>query len=789
MSIETNCFRIEGLDTVLTQYRLFQIVGLRRDGPEYYANIQRIIRRLSFLMKAPVTTDDISDETFLVIPKGYGNPPDHITLVGAVATLKDTGREINIQFDTDSTELDTVRLRFLQFAIQNPLWSDSRLWLPSTGRPFFSKNPDKQLGGLDLFTGFAARVARHPEGGFGLIVDLRRKLVSRSSLGASATRDQITKLKGRSCVYRMGEKWFEVSISGMDDRNVGEPSIPLNGKPVSLLEYLHTQSPKPVPSSIAHLRTDGAAIYYRTNGPEQKAAPAELCYLVEDTHTAEGARNQPETVIDPHVRYPEITNIIRTFFKSIRVGNTVLSVRDEPSRVPERAFEVPTLRFGNEVTLRPDAHASRGAALQDYGKRRMTLLSDPEAGFYVRSLFDRQYIILPKSIANSSGERFMADLKKQVEVLYPDGGGYTPEVIEYDDLTGRRDFVGQSRAIRAAIEAAHVKPGCVVVMQHRHERRPRSADQLSAWTVKELSRQFELTAAVIHTDMVKRAYGTITRNGETQYVIRDSESRRFLGYLRNVAINKILLTNGKWPFVLDMHLHADVIIGIDVKHSTAAFTLIADGGRIIRFQTSPSKQKEQLLRNQVAKYVIELISKEQRHVKRPPKNIVIHRDGRAWPSEIDGIRDACALLAKDGIIDPAWQLTVVDISKSAPAPVRFFETAPSHTGRGLSIENPLVGVWTAFTDDEAYVSTTGRPFRIPGTANPLHIRRAHGNMPVEQCAEDVFSLSCLSWPRPEGAMRLPISIKLCDRTLFDEAAEYDEDAIEFEKPDVAGGTQ
>ena len=28
-------------------------------------------------------------------------------------------------------------------------------------------------------------------------------------------------------------------------------------------------------------------------------------------------------------------------------------------------------------------------------------------------------------------------------------------------------------------------------------------------------------------------------------------------------------------------------------------------------------------------------------------------------------------------------------------------------------------------------------------------------------------------------MRLPLSIKLCDRSLFDEATEYDQDAIEF----------
>jgi hypothetical protein len=788
MSIEMNCFRIEGLATLLTQYRLFQILGLPREGGEYYANIQRIIRRLSFQMRAPVTTHDVHGECFLVIPKGYGNPPDYITLVGTVATLKDTGQEIEIRFDVNSDELDPVRLRFLQFAIQNPLWSDSRLWLPSTGRPFFSKNPDKQLGSLDLFTGFALRIAPHPEGGFGLIVDLRRKLLSRSSLGANVTRDQITKLKGRSCVYRMGNKWFEVSLSGMDDRKVGQPSIPWNGKPVSLLEYLHTQSPKPVPPSIAHLKTDGSAIYYRTTGPQQKAAPAELCYLVEDTHTAEGARNQPETVIDPQTRYPEIKDVIETFFKSIKVGNTVLSVRAVPSLVSEPVFQVPALRFGKDATLRPDSFGNRDAAIQEYGRRRMTLLSHADAGFYVRSLFDRQYLVLPRSIANSSGERFIADLKTQVEALYPDGGGYNPEVIEYDDLTGSRDFVGQSRAIKAALEAAGVMPGFAVVMQHRHDRRPRSADQLAAWTVKELSRQFELQVSVIHTDMVKRAYGTIQRNGETQYAVKEPESRRFQGYLRNVAINKILLTNGKWPFVLDTHLHADIVIGIDVKNSTAAFTLIADGGRIIRFQTSPSKQKEQLLRSQVAKYVSELITKEANHVKRRPKAVVIHRDGRSWPCEIDGIRDACQALAKRGVLDDGWQLTVVEISKSAPAPLRFFNTTPSNSGRGPWIENPSVGCWTKFTGGEAYVCTTGRPFKIPGTAIPLHIKRAYGEMPIEQCAGDVFSLSCLTWPRPEGAMRLPISIKLCDRTLFEEAADYDEDAIEFAE-DASGGTQ
>ena len=38
MSIETNCFRIDGLDALNATYRLFQIVGLYRDGSDYYGN-------------------------------------------------------------------------------------------------------------------------------------------------------------------------------------------------------------------------------------------------------------------------------------------------------------------------------------------------------------------------------------------------------------------------------------------------------------------------------------------------------------------------------------------------------------------------------------------------------------------------------------------------------------------------------------------------------------------------------------------------------------------------------
>jgi hypothetical protein len=416
---------------------------------------------------------------------------------------------------------------------------------------------------------------------------------------------------------------------------------------------------------------------------------------------------------------------------------------------------------------------------RDYARRRLALLDDKNAGFFEQSTLVRQHLVMPKSIANSSGPQFVAALKAQVASLYPNGAGYEPELIVYDDLTGPRNFVAQSRAIKAAMEAARVQPGFALVVVHRYARRARSADQLAAWTVKEFSHLFQNTASVIHTDTIRRAYVGVPQGGQTRYIVKEAERKRLTGYIRNVAINKVLLTNGKWPFVLSSALHADVIIGIDVKTNTAAFTLIAEGGRVIRLATSPSGQKEQLLKNQVAQYVEDLIRKERRYLTKVPKQIVIHRDGRAWPSEISGVQEACHRLAKDGLIDAHWQLTILEIAKSAAAPMRMFYVRLGHDGRPPVAENPLVGTWIDVDEDEGFVCTTGRPFRIPGTANPLHVNRVHGTMPIAKCLEDVFALSCLTWGRPEGVTRLPISIKLCDRSLYDEAAEYDQDEIAF----------
>ena len=327
----------------------------------------------------------------------------------------------------------------------------------------------------------------------------------------------------------MGHIWFEVTLAGLSDLSIGIPSIPLDGEAVSLLDYLHRKSRKPVPASIANLSPDGAAIYYRTNGPEQRSAPAALCYLVEDTHSRGGAKYQRETVIDPQDRRPQINQVVKTFLRQVSVRDVNFSVSEGAGSTKTKPFLPPDLRFGNDKTLSFDrSEPNADTALKNYGRSRLMLLKNKDVGFFNQSLLDRQYFVLPKSVEDSYGSQFIKDLKEQVDDLYPNVGGYNPEVIVYDDLNIRRDFVGQSRAIRKAVETINVRPGYALVMVHRYGRRPRSADQLAAWTVKEFPDLFGLNAAVIHTDMAKNAYGSMTSGDTTRYVVKSAERKTSL---------------------------------------------------------------------------------------------------------------------------------------------------------------------------------------------------------------------------------------------------------------------
>jgi len=64
---------------------------------------------------------------------------------------------------------------------------------------------------------------------------------------------------------------------------------------------------------------------------------------------------------------------------------------------------------------------------------------------------------------------------------------------------------------------------------------------------------------------------------------------------------------------------------------------------------------------------------------------------------------------------------------------------------------------------------------------PLHVRHIEGPLSLLQCLEDIYYLTALAWTRPEDCTRYPITIKLTDRRLGEDAGDYDEDAFAFDE--------
>jgi hypothetical protein len=777
-ALETNVFPITNLDELSAGYRLYRVRGLRAEQAEYFQNQQALVRRLSYRLHSPVTVVTFNAEPHVAVRDGDPEPPSPVPLVRATAYLDRVPGSLRLDLAARSPETDPICLRFLQFVLQEPLRRDARLWQPSSGRPYFFKDACHEQNGVCQYRGFAIRAVLTPGGGLGLCVDVKHAFGSQSPLPVHLSRRDFRRWQGQHCIYRMGHLWYDIRLMELSDLTAEEELISRDGRMTPLLEWVAAESRKPIPADLANLPADAAVVYYRNNQDDRRAAPAGLCYPVVSTEDGRAQSLQRQTILPPHERRKMIHDFVRDHLQDLRFGGVRLRLGTEPVRVRLQMFQVPDLRFGGGRVL--SVRGSAGAqhvGLDQLGRTRLACLRDKSAGFYAQSPLDRQYLVLPQSVADSWGSAFRADLARSVDDLFPQEAGYSPVLVTYNDRVPRT-AVRQGREILRAVQEHCTKPGYAVVMTHHaDDRRQRAEDQLAALVLRELREKFDLPSAVMHSGTGQECYVLENgRNGQPQYQVRSDRRGKFDGYLRNVALNKVLLTNERWPFVLATPLHADVIVGIDVKHHTAGFTVVGKHGSEVRTLSRRSRQKEMLLAEQVTTYLMELLRAEAQYEE--IRVIVLHRDGRLWPSEREGARRAVERLKAEGVLPADATLTMLEVSKTSPASLRLFDVT-AERGRPPWVENPEVGTYHFAAATDAYLCATGRAFRRPGTVNPLHVRFVEGPLPFLHCLEDLYALTALAWTRPEDCTRDPVTIKLNDRRLGEDAGDYDSDALSF----------
>ncbi|MGB2985835.1 MAG: hypothetical protein WBE26_08125 [Phycisphaerae bacterium] len=781
----TNVFPIENICDLSTSYNQYRVRGLSRDQAEYFANRGGLERKLSFQLRAPATVIERSGAPMLILPAWSEPPPEHVNLVRTSVRLERYGDAIHLDYGRQDPENDTICVRFLTFLLQAPLRSRGDLWQPKSGGPFFWKRPEQLLDRVAMYRGFSIRPVRMPEGAFGLCVDARSRFVSIRSLPVRLNRSEFQRWKGQHCIYHYGHNWYEIRLNGISDLNITEEEVrDKSGTWMPLLDYILHETSKPIPEELARVPGDAAVVSYLNNQTQERKVPAALCFPVVDTEHGDGRRLQRNTILDPQDRLGQVRRFVQKYMKRMSFGNVELRVAGDPSTVPPRNFVVPDLAFGGgELLSVRGTTGARVTSVGDLGRDRAQMLTSRECGFFDSTPLNRQYLVLPRTVMDSYGQKYIRDLSRSVDDLFPQEHPYEPHVIAYNDRTGRT-FADQGTAIVQAVRSEAPEPGHALIMIHETKRhRNGGHDELAALVVRELYEKCDIVASVNHSETAQQSYREKRdRDGELYYTVPDGKRGRLNGYLRNVALNKILLLNERWPFVLATPTHADVIIGIDVKNNTAGFALIGAGGAAIRTRCSRSRQKEKLHHGQVSQALVELIEAEREILSHPIEHIVIHRDGRLWDSEHRGIDRAVDELKRRGLIANEAEVTALEISKTSLLPFRLFE--PDGNRRNDGVRNPQVGCFATIDQDTGFICNTGRAFPRKGTVNPLHVRRAFGPLEIERCLEDVYALSTLAWSRPEDCSRYPISIKLTDRRLADEATDFDRDTYEYGSPVV-----
>lgn len=802
---ETNIFKIENCSQLSADYFLYEIIGLKESkanddaDDDFDINIQYIIKSLAYKLRHPVTVVTQENKPYLVIRADEDIinrvPVEYSVKHGDVVYFKKVDNSIKLDFINYNEQTKKIILRFLQFDSQSELTKNQGLWQPGSGDGFFNVIAYEQTNPVGIYTGFYSRVIELPTKGFGFELDITKKYISLHSLNPRISRNEFksNRVNKSHYVYQYGTTRYEIIPSELSDLTVSTYKFtrPTDGKVVTLLQDIQEKSGPSMPPEIANLPDDASVLLYKTNDGQERAAIAALCYKVYDTEDPIVQKVHHKSIIKPFPRRRLIRIIHNNFFGRLMYGKIKLQVSKEPLLVEKMKFQAPDLLFGNDVSLSVrKSENSLHTFLEDLGKRRKALLFDESAGFYTNAVFETQYFLVPQTIYNMFGneKHFLGHLSAQVNKTHPTDDGWNPIVITYDNRN-KRTAVAIGFEILQKMEEK-IKKGsggyALIMLPSGVEKAQRQHDDLAALVVSECLEEYSITASIMHSDFLERCFLYSETNGQKGYVIKRESRGKYDGYVKGVAINQVLLNNERWPYVLNTPLNADLTIGIDVKKHIAGFTFIDKYSKNILTKFDKSKNKERLSEGQIIKMLVKYIAVQKNNTTSVLRKIVIHRDGKLFLIERNGIFKAVQLLKEKGILPEDVSVNIVEIPKHSILQLRLFEVLKQYDILNSqydddSVLNPEIGSWVKISDREACLCTTGREFIHNGSSNPLYIKFPYGNMGIEQILEDVYYLSCLAYTKPDDCSRYPLTIKITDRRINILGSDFDMEALDVLK--------
>ncbi len=196
--------------------------------------------------------------------------------------------------------------------------------------------------------------------------------------------------------------------------------------------------------------------------------------------------------------------------------------------------------------------------------------------------------------------------------------------------------------------------------------------------------------------------------------------------------------------------HHDLHIGIDLLYGQISYNfLYGKGGRFIRTETgstiSRGRHHEAIKKTPLSNQIIssiESITNEGHEIK----NFVIHRDGRWWKSESEGLKYAISQLKDKNVLPEDIEYAIVEIRKTH-LPIRIFSSTIKD--KKINLKNPLIGTYLKLDSDNILLTTTGTKswdnFARGRSANTLLLKvvEREGRLKIKNIAEDAYDLTHL----------------------------------------------
>lgn len=761
-----NLYEIKNVRDLQIAYRLLDVDGLlganREDGDLVDRNLSLLVKQIAYQERVPVALLRQNGKPVIAIPWDLKLSKDEYALTPDVVSLRARNEVHRVQHDSPSHSDSLVRQAFLRFSLSTPFMNNDQIW-SSRNTAYFHKTPvnyHDDRRDVDVYEGFAYRMIE-TRGRLYVSLRLVYRYVDSAWLIDRFDAAGIRSKKMRHALYHFGNRWYPVQLLDLLGKGINDAKFALpDGRIENVYDYTVANAGRTPPNWVRSLRPDSPAIVYQYPGGGRRSfGAASLCKLM--LTTADPGVNEVHglSIRSPHDRFDLTNSIARDFLSRASFGGVPMKISPMPLAVEPKWFFVPEQRFGQNLILSvAERKGDTGIELSELGPDRMRCLLNPNGGLAVATAFGPQFLIVPSSMERRVAEDFQARIEKTVRVLAK--MPYKTELVVYDD-TNCRTLKAQVDAITSKVQTAARSGGHAVLVL------PEGAkSDLHNFIERKLHTSVQ-TQCVTATK-VRRFYRMVPDNGRARFEVPHDQEQKYTSFLRYTAIG-LMIVNRQWPWVLETRTRYDAYIGIDVLYHTAAFTFFYEGGRRCFVRMASSTQREKLSRKQVKAVVVDNLRQDLQDGSAVPRSLILRRDGRVFQSEWLGFEDAVRTLISEGILPRDVLIGAVEVHKNSALGLRLVE---EQNGK---IANARIGSWFSIDQSDGIVCTTGVPFRLRGTANPLHVRIVRGELEIVDVLEDTFAMSQLCWPVPDRCMRLPIDLKLCDDFLSSIASEADDD--------------